>query len=95
VRVRVYATLRNLVGDRVIELPMAPGATALDVAKAMVARWPETAELLIDEREGVTSISKRAHVFIEGRSARHLPDGEHTVIQEGQEVDVSPAVAGG
>ncbi|MCP4039880.1 MAG: MoaD/ThiS family protein, partial [bacterium] len=36
-----------------------------------------------------------AHVFLDGRSARHLPGGEKTVIEAGQIVDISPAVAGG
>jgi len=90
-RVRVYATLRPIVGGSRVDLPVAPGATVADVVACMIERWPELEALLLDEG----SLSRRAHVFLDGRSARHLPDGEKTVIREGQEIDISPAVAGG
>lgn len=90
-RVRVYANLRPIVGGSKVDLPVEPGATVADVVACMVARWPALAELLLDDG----SLSRRAHVFLDGRSARHLPDGERTVIRAGQEIDISPAVAGG
>jgi molybdopterin synthase sulfur carrier subunit len=90
-RVRVYATLRPIVGGREVELDLTPGSTVRDVIDAMVARWPELEPLLLDDG----ALSRRAHVFVDGRSARHLPDGEKTVIRAGQSIDVSPAVAGG
>lgn len=90
-RVRVYATLRPIVGGRDIDVPVEPGATVRDLVVRMVRRWPELAELLLDDGQ----VSRRVHVFVDGRSARHLPDGADTVLEEGQEVDVAPAVAGG
>ena len=90
-RVRVYATLRPIVGGKSVDLPIVPGATVRDLVACMVARWPDLETLLLDEG----SLSRRAHVVLDGRSARHLPNGEHTVIEAGQEVDISPAVAGG
>jgi molybdopterin converting factor small subunit len=90
-RIRVYATLRPIIGDHSVELPIGPGATVADVVACMVDRWPPLADLLLEDG----ALSRRAHVFVEGRSARHLPDGENTVILEGQSIDVSPAVAGG
>lgn len=90
-RVRVYATLRPIVGGSAVDLDVAPGATVRDVIDAMVARWPDLEEMLLE----AGALSRRAHVFVDGRSARHLPDGERTVIEAEQEVDISPAVAGG
>jgi molybdopterin converting factor small subunit len=90
-KVRVYATLRPIVGGREIELDLGPEPTVRGVVDAMIARWPELESHLLDDG----ALSRRAHVFVEGRSARHLPDGEKTVITTGQSIDVSPAVAGG
>jgi molybdopterin synthase sulfur carrier subunit len=90
-RVRVYATLRPIVGGREVELDLAPGSTVRELVEGMIARWPELEPLLLEGG----ALSRRAHVFVEGRSARHLPDGEKTVLAEGQTVDIAPAVAGG
>ncbi len=89
--VRVHATLREIVGAKSVDLDVAPGATVRDVVDTMVARWPVLEPLLLDEG----ALSRRAHVFLDGGSARHLPGGEKTVIEAGQIVDISPAVAGG
>jgi molybdopterin synthase sulfur carrier subunit len=91
VRVKVYATLRPVVGGRFAELPLEPGATVRQLVDCMVDRWPELREMMIEDG----AVSRRVHVFLDGRSSRHLPDGEDTVIRAGQEIDVSPAVAGG
>jgi sulfur-carrier protein len=91
VRVRVYATLRPIVGGRDIDVPIARGATVRDLVLRMVERWPELADLLLSDGD----VSRRVHVFVDGRSARYLPDGYDTGLLDGQEVDVAPAVAGG
>jgi len=90
-RVRVYATLRPIVGDRCVDLPLPEGATVQDLVAYMVERWPELATMMLEDG----AVSRRVHVFVDGRSSRHLPAGSHTVLHEGQRVDVSPAVAGG
>ncbi|MBW2423766.1 MAG: MoaD/ThiS family protein [Deltaproteobacteria bacterium] len=90
-RVRVHATIRPIVGGRFVDLPVGEGATVRELVACMVGRWPELAEMMWEEGE----LSRRVHVFVDGRSSRHLPDGSDTVLREGQEIDVSPAVAGG
>ena len=90
-RIRVYATFRPIVGGREVELPVPPGATVGDVVRAMVERWPDLSDLLLQDG----ALSRRAHVFVDGRSARYLAEGEDTIIEDGQEIDVLPAVAGG
>ena len=90
-RVKVYATLRPIVGGRFAELPLEPGATVRDLVDCMVERWPELEAMMIEDGD----VSRRVHVFIDGRSSRHLPERSNTVLEEGQVIDVSPAVAGG
>jgi molybdopterin synthase sulfur carrier subunit len=90
-RVRVHATIRPIVGGRFVDLPVEEGATVRELVACMVERWPELSEMMWEEGE----LSRRVHVFVDGRSSRHLPDGSDTVLREGHEIDVSPAVAGG
>jgi hypothetical protein len=71
-RVKVYATLRPIVGERIVDLPLPEGSRVRDLAALMVERWPGLAPLMLDEAGG---LSQRVHVFVDGRSARYLPDG--------------------
>ena len=91
-RVKVYATLRPIVGERIVDLPLPEGSRVRDLAALMVERWPGLAPLMLDEAGG---LSQRVHVFVDGRSARYLPDGVETKLFTGNEIDVFPAIAGG
>ena len=91
-RVKVYATLRPIIGDRQVDLPIADGASIRELVAMMVDRWPDLGEMMLDE-EG--ELSRRVHVFVDGRSARHLPDGSDTKLFSSNEIDVFPAIAGG
>lgn len=91
-RVKVYATLRPIVGARIVDLPLPEGSRVRDLAALMVERWPDLAPLMLDEAGG---LSQRVHVFVDGRSARHLPDGVETKLFARNEIDVFPAIAGG
>ena len=90
-RIRVHATLRPIVGGRDVDVPIESGATVRELVLRMVEHWPDLEDLLL--RDG--DLSRHVHVFVDGRSARYLPDGADTALTEGQEVDVAPAVAGG
>ena len=92
VRVRFYATFRPIVGGPHADVEVPADATLGDLREAILARWPELREHLVGPDGG---FSKRANLFVEGRSARFLPDGLATPIAPGQEVDCFPAVAGG
>jgi molybdopterin synthase sulfur carrier subunit len=90
--VKVYATLRPIVGGRLVDLDLPDGTRVRELVAHMVESWPDLAPMMLDE-EG--ELSRRVHVFVDGRSSRHLPAGSDTVIESSNEVDVFPAVAGG
>jgi molybdopterin synthase sulfur carrier subunit len=92
VRVRLYATLRAVVGAKTVELPLGQGATVLDLAAALVERCPALAEHVLDEAGG---LSRRVHVMVDGRNVRWLPQGARTVLKAGHEVAIFPPAAGG
>ena len=90
-RVSFYATLRPIVGDRSVEIPLAEGATVRELVDALASRWPELSEQLFDEEGG---LSRRVNVFVEGRNVRWL-EGLETSLEPDQAVDIFPPVAGG
>jgi MoaD family protein len=90
-KVRFYATLRPIVGERSVELPLADGTTVRELTRELARRWPALAEHLFDEDGG---LSRRVNVFVGGRNVRWL-DGLDTPLRSDQAVDVFPPVAGG
>ncbi len=90
-QVRFYATLRAIVGAKTIDVPLEPGATVRDLAETLVDAYPDLREHVFDE---TGAIGRTVHFMIDGRNARWL-DGEATVLESGQLIDVFPPVAGG
>ena len=91
VRVRFYAAFRDVVGGRQADVEV-DGATLGDLLQALVTRWPELHEHLLNP-DG--SLSKRANLFVDGRALRFLPEGLATPLDPEQEIDCFQAVAGG
>jgi MoaD family protein len=91
-RVSFFATLREIVGERDIDVSLAEGVTVRDLAEDLAQRWPELREYLFTE-EG--ALSRRAAIYVDGRNVRWLPDAEATRLSEDQYVAVIPPVAGG
>ena len=92
VRVRFYAAFREVVGGKQADVEVAEGRTLGDLLDAIVTRWPELREHLLND-DG--SFSKRANLFVDGRALRFLPDGLATPLTAEQEIDCFQAVAGG
>ena len=90
-RVSFYATLRPIVGERSVEVPVSEGATVQELIDALAARWPGLSEHLFDASGG---LSRRVNVFVEGRNVRWL-EGVETLLHADQAVDIFPPVAGG
>ena len=91
-RVSFFATLREVVGGRDIDVSLPEGATVRDLAEELVRRWPELREHLFTD-EG--ALSRRAAIYVNGRNVRWLPDAEVTRLSENQCVAVIPPAAGG
>ena len=91
-RVSFFASLREIVGGRDIDVSLPEGATVRDLAEELVRRWPELREHLLTD-EG--ALSRRAAIYVDGRNVRWLPDAEATRLSENQSVAVIPPAAGG
>jgi molybdopterin synthase sulfur carrier subunit len=91
-RVSFFATLREIVGERDIDVSLPEGATVRELAEELVRRWPELRAHLFTE-EG--ALSRRAAICLDGRNVRWLPDGDATRLSENQCVALIPPAAGG
>lgn len=87
-----FATLRPIVGGKTVEVDLPGGTTVRELVDHLVASFPGLGAAILDD-EG--ELSRRVHVFIDGRSAIYLEHGLATRLAASQRVDVFPAVAGG
>jgi molybdopterin synthase sulfur carrier subunit len=91
-RVQFYATLRDVVGEKTVDVAIPDGSTVRELALAIARRWPALAERMIDS-DG--EISRQVHFMIGGRNVRWLPDGSATAIAGNDRIEVFPPTAGG
>jgi MoaD family protein len=91
-KVNLYANLRAAVGAKTVELPLREGGTVGDLVDLVVEHYPELAPLMLNSDGG---LSGRVNVFVDGRSAMHLPQGLATRLTPERAIDMFPAVAGG
>lgn len=91
-RVNFYATLRQVVGQKSIEVELSPGSTVQDLIAEMIRRHPALERELLDENG---NLYQHVHIFVNGRDAPFLDQGLDTEIGLEDVVGVFPAVGGG
>lgn len=89
--VRLYGSLRELVGERDIEVALSDGATIRDILNRLEELRPVLAERLLGE-DG--NIRPSVNVFVNGRDTRDL-GGLDTPVTPDDEVTILPPAAGG
>ncbi len=90
-RVKLYASLRQAAGIKMMDVPVGPETTIADVLAEVTLRYPML-EKFIWKEAGV--LSEQAHVFIKGESINRLA-GLATNVTEGDNVDIFPPLVGG
>ncbi len=92
-RVHFYATFREVVGEKHIDLDLADGATVQQLLDQVLLDHPGLRNKMLDE-EGL--LSHHVHIFINGRSSQFLDQGLATPLSARDDrIDFFPAVAGG
>ena len=91
-RISFYATLRKIVGEKHVELPVPDECTLLEILQAVVTAYPELRAEVLDEHG---ELNRYVHLFVNGRSSKFLPDKMNTVVDGSQTIEFFPAVAGG
>ncbi|TKJ29191.1 MAG: molybdopterin synthase sulfur carrier subunit [Chloroflexi bacterium B3_Chlor] len=88
-RVRIYGTLRPLVGATEVEVEAS--GTVREVLQELTAEYSALKERVLDDAGNLQS---SINVLVNGRSIRFL-DGLNTTVQEGDELALFPPVGGG
>lgn len=90
-KIRLYATLRDKVGQKEVELPFATHQNVGDILHELVEYYPVLNENIWNA-DG--SLAGYVVVILDGRDIRHL-DGVNTPLLEDDWLDVFPPVGGG
>jgi sulfur-carrier protein len=95
IKVKVYTImeLKKICGQREFELSVPRGSTVKDILSLMVNRWGERLSDQLYE-PGTDSILPHIRLMVNGRSIEFLK-GTETVLQDGDEFQMLPLVAGG
>ena len=91
-RIGFYATLRKIVGEKYVEFDLPEPCTLQQIVDAVVQRYPDLAEELLDESGG---LDRYIHLFVDGRSSKYLDAGLETEVDASRTIEFFPAVAGG
>ena len=91
-KVNFYATYRQLVGGKTVDIPTAKSVTVRQLIDEVIRCYPRLrAELLDDGGQ----LYRHVHVFVSGRDAPYLVEGLDTTLAEDDTVNIFPPVAGG
>ena len=90
VRVRFFATYRDLAGVRELEVEVPDNTTVLTLAKLLEEKFPRLKGRLIEEDR----IREETKVLVKGRNIEWL-DKENTKANDGDTIAFFPPAAGG
>jgi molybdopterin synthase sulfur carrier subunit len=90
-RVRIFATLRSLVGAKEVEVDVEAGDTVRNMLDKLTAEYPALSKRVLDD-EG--NLQSSINVFVNGRNIKFL-DGLNSPIQEDDALALFPPVGGG
>ena len=90
--VNFFAGLRQIVGQKIVELTIPEGATARQLVDVVVQTYPAIERELLDEHGNLYG---HVHVVINGRDIRYLEGSMERVISPNDRVSIFPAIGGG
>lgn len=90
-QVKFYASLRQAVGMKMIEIKIQPDFTIQDILVEVTRRYPVLEKYIWKDQGELAEI---VHVFINGENIRHL-SGLNTPLKAEDHVDIFPPLVGG
>ena len=91
-KVKFYATLREIVGGKTVELPLEDGVTAQELFDKMIELYPGLQKELLDD---AGNLHGHVHFFINGRDIQFYDEAWDKRILPDDVVTVFPAIGGG
>jgi MoaD family protein len=91
VQVKLYASLRQAAGTKMLEVEIHPESTIRDILVEVTGRFPVLEKSIWKD---VGELSEFVHVFINGENIHHLA-GLDTILKTDDHVDIFPPLVGG
>jgi MoaD family protein len=91
-KINFYATLRQITGQKTIELPLDGTITVRELLDQVLCLYPAMRDELVDEHG---ALLQRVHVLINGRDVPYLENQMNTIVTSSDTVNIFPAVGGG
>lgn len=91
-KVTFYATLRKIVGAKMVEIDLPGEATVQRLLDEILNAYPALRLELLDEKG---QLYNHVNLFVNNRNALFLENGLDTVLPEDAVVGLFPAVGGG
>ena len=88
---KVFATLRPIVGGAIVPATTEPGQTISVLVDEMITRWPDLRPEMVDT---AGKLLQRIHIFVNGRNIIYL-NGIETIITDKANISIFPHVGGG
>lgn len=90
--IKLYATLRSLVGQKKLTLAWHPDLTLRELLTRLIESYPMLREKILDSDK---QIVPHVRVFVNGRDVVFLPEGLDTRIVPDDTIDIFPPIGGG
>lgn len=90
--VNFYATLRQIVGKKTLEVEVREGETVRQLVAKITQAYPLMQRELFDESG---ELYRHVHILVNGRDTPYLENAMDTVLVAEDVVNVFPAVGGG
>ncbi|OGO65517.1 MAG: hypothetical protein A2030_10890 [Chloroflexi bacterium RBG_19FT_COMBO_50_10] len=90
-QVKLYASLRQASGIKMMDVDIQYGSTIRDVLVEVTRRYPVLVKFVWKEQG---ELAEFAHVFLNGENIRHLA-GLDTPLKAEDHVDIFPPLVGG
>ena len=91
-QVNFFATLRQIVGGKTVEVELTDGLTLRQALHSLAGRFPKLRTELFDQDGRLHS---HVHVFVNGRDSVFLAEQLDMLLKPDDTVNVFPAVGGG
>ncbi len=91
-KVNFFATLRQIVGQKTVEIELPKNTSVQDFLEILTTQYPPMRKELLDPNG---NLYRHVHVFVNGRDAPFLENGMETIIQPTDTLNIFPAVGGG
>ena len=91
-QVNFYATLRQIVGQKTVEIDISEGETVRLLIDEILHLYPQLRNELLDEQGRLYG---HVHVLVNGRDAQFLENALETKIKLDDSISVFPAIGGG